>query len=164
MILDRFRTRSTPPAAPTARGPVFVRLCMHECTRDCRNIDCPDLIMLRSHQILHLLTTCIPSFCTCITVQICKYPDSSDDCAHDIATDCMYETLDSVVHVTTNTCITVSHDMSGFNVQSVLCDGLDPSNATEEPLASAGFVKAYQCFGVPLTSSLSTQVQTTFSI
>jgi hypothetical protein len=49
--------------------------------------------------------------------------------------------------------------MSGFNVQSVLCDGLHPSNVVEEPLAAVDFVKAYQCFGVPLTSSLSTQVE-----
>ena len=121
--------------------------------------------MLCTDQILHLLTTCILTFCICITVQLCKYPDSSDDCAHNMATDCMYETLDSVVQVATNTCITVSRDMSGFNVQSILCDGLDPSNVTEDPQASVGFVKAYQCFGVPLmSSSLGTQVQDTFSI
>jgi hypothetical protein len=131
---------------------------------DCRDIEYPDLIMLRNHQILHLLIATILSLCICITVQLCKYPDSSADCAHDIATDCMYQTLDSAVHVATNTCITVSRDMSGFNVQSVLCDGLDPSNATEEPLAAVGFVKAYQCFGVPLTSSLGTQVQTILCI
>jgi hypothetical protein len=86
-----------------------------------------------------------------LTVKLCLFPGHARDCSLDLPSTCQYESLNSVVHVANDTCITVSRTQLGFRVLQAAC--FNKTSNLEVLSTQLDQVKAAQCFGIPLSAN-----------